>query len=478
MAPEKRTRGPNKKAPWTRGDGPASVLRLALDIGDPRQRARLEAIFSTAFTLRRALQRDVRDRVRAFRAAPLERDKNGPGAVRDRVGLSRSALERAAADHINGARHLRASVTKALAMHLADSVFTAAERHLFRDASGKTQGLLRIGRWFDFVRLPGRARSRTTPRKWETFRLHGTLSGHRAAYTGSDGRFFQPRTMRSIGMSGKNWWSHTGPFVVVFSGLPGGDLVLPVRLPAAPSNQAILDDRLGDPREWHKIDLVRRRDPNAAGGWGYEAHLMISKAPYASARTEQRRAKAAAESAHRTAGIDINVSNISIASRVGGDDLLVTRIERDAGEREVERSRRRKERRRGRALDRSRRSANPDQYQLSARQEARARRRQAAGLAPQVLIPRGARKSRADGKPLQAYRKDALSQRYKRERASQAAAAAASSQARKALARRTAGEVVLRHGFRAVVEDCNLTAWARRWGRAVSAFSPASPPRR
>ena len=474
MASKKRTRGPNKQTPWARGDSPASVLRLALDTGDPLQRSRLEGMFATAFALRRALQHDVRNRIRAYCSARHEREEKGPGSVRERLGLSRPALERAAYGHLNDAPHLRTSVTKALAMHLADSVFTAAERHLFRDAKGKTQGLLHIGRWFDFARLPGRARSRTTPRKWETFRLHGTLSGHRTAYTGSDGRFFQPRTMRSITMSGTSWWSHAGPLVVVFSGLAGGDLVLPVRLPSAPSNQAILDDRLQDPEAWHKIDLVRRRDPNAAGGWRYEAHLMLLKEPYASPRTTARRVKAAGESAHRTAGIDVNVSNISVASRVGSDDLLITRIERDAGEREGERQRRRKERRRGRALDRSRRAANPDQYRLSLRQEERARRREAAGLPPQLVIPQGPRKSRTDGKPLQAYRKDALSRRYKRERAAQAASAAASAQARKALARRVAGAVVLQHGFRAVVEDCNLTAWARRWGRAMSAFSPGT----
>ena len=106
----------------------------------------------------------------------------GPEAVRKRVGLSREALERAAYAHLDRAPHLRRFVTKALAMHLADSVWTPVERHLFPDTSGKRTGLPHVGRWFDFARLPGRARSHTKPRKWETFRLHGTLAGHRDAY--------------------------------------------------------------------------------------------------------------------------------------------------------------------------------------------------------------------------------------------------------------------------------------------------------
>jgi hypothetical protein len=158
---EKRTRGPNKQPPWSRNpDDGTTVLRLALDASDPRQRARIEAMFEGAYRVRRALQRDARARCRAYWAATHERAR-GPSAVRERLGLSRSALEDAAYAHLDAAPHLRRSVTKALAMHLADSVWTAAERHLFRDASGGRHGAPRAGRWFDFTRLPGRARSHT-----------------------------------------------------------------------------------------------------------------------------------------------------------------------------------------------------------------------------------------------------------------------------------------------------------------------------
>jgi hypothetical protein len=245
-------------------DGGVSVLRLPLDTHDPVQRARVEAMFGAAYQLRRAVQRDARDRARAYWAATHERSRD-PSAARDRLGLSRTALERAAYAHLDGAPHLRRFATKALVMHLADSVWTATERHLFRDARGGRHGMPRVGRWLDFTRLPGRARSHTKANKWETFRLHGSLAGHRAAYTNTAGDFVQPRHLRPV--TSAAWWSYTGPLAVVFTGLPGGALVLPVRLPTAPCNQPILDHHLADPSRWHKVDLVRRRDPNAPGGW-------------------------------------------------------------------------------------------------------------------------------------------------------------------------------------------------------------------
>ena len=110
----KRTRGPNQQTPWSRKpDDPVSVLRLALDTSDPLQRARIEAMFGSAYSIKRALQRDARDRCRAYRAAPRERAAD-PAAVRDRLGLSRTALEHAAYAHLDAAPHLRRSVTKAL----------------------------------------------------------------------------------------------------------------------------------------------------------------------------------------------------------------------------------------------------------------------------------------------------------------------------------------------------------------------------
>lgn len=157
VSSEKRTRGPNQQTPWVRPsqDG-VSLLRLALDTSDPLQRGRVEAMFRAAYCVRRAVQRDARDGTRAYWAAAHERDRD-PGEARDRLGLSRTALEHAAYAHLDAAPHLRRFVTKALAMHLADSVWAATERHLFVDARGKRHGTPRVSRWHDFTRLPGRA---------------------------------------------------------------------------------------------------------------------------------------------------------------------------------------------------------------------------------------------------------------------------------------------------------------------------------
>ncbi|HEY5951695.1 MAG TPA: hypothetical protein VIV40_39645, partial [Kofleriaceae bacterium] len=366
----KRTRGPNKSKPWVRRpeDG-LSVLRLALDTSDPVQRARIETMYSAAYSVRRAVQRDARARTRAYWAAPHERARDA-AAVRERLGLSRKGLEEAAATHLDGAPHLRRAMTKALAMHLADNVWTATERHLFADATGKRLGMPRPGRWFDFTRLIGRARSHTREHKWETFRLHGSLAGHRAAYTGPDDRFVQPDHLRSVREPDDGWWRYTGPLAVVFTGLPIGTLVLPVRLPAAPSNQPILDHHLPDPSRWHKIDLVRYRDPTAAGRWRYEAHLLVLTTPYVAPAVQARRAEAAAASGDRRAGIDVNVSNVTVASHVDGSDLRVTRVLHDDSARRAMAKRAKRQQRKNRRIERSRRATNPDQYELSARQEA------------------------------------------------------------------------------------------------------------
>lgn len=270
------------------------------------------------------------------------------------------------------------------------------------------------------------------------------------------------------------WWRYDGPLAVVFSGLAGGTLVLPVRLPTAPCNQPILDHHLGDPTRWHKIDLVRRRDPHAAGGWRYEAHLMVLAPPYVSPAVAARRARTAIETADRAAGIDVNVSNVTIASHETGRDVRLTRVEREAPQMQRDRRRARRERQRQRALDRSRRAANRAQYELSRRQAKRARRRAEQGLPEIDVIPMGPRKARRDGVPLQAYRRDQLSKGYQRLRASQAWHAEAASRLRRDLARHEAGEIVATHGYQLVVEDCNIAAWAPAWGRALASFSPAT----
>ncbi len=471
---DRRMRGPNKQTPWVRrAEDGLSVLRLPLDTNDPAQRRRIESMFSAAFSIRRAVQRAARGKARAYRSARHER-RLDPSAVRERLGLSRTAFEHDAYGHLDGAPHLRRSLTKALAMHLADTVWSATERHLFRDARGERHGMPRIGGWFDFARIPGRARSHTTERKWETFRLHGSLEGHRAAYARSDGSLFQPDRMRPIAAPVGGWWCYSGPLAVVVTGLPIGTLVLPVRLPTAPSNQPIIDHHLADPTRWHKIDLVRERDPTAPGGWRYEAHLMVLTSPYVAPAVRARRELAAIQTAGRRAGIDVNVSNVTVASHAAGGDLQITRVMHDDSARRAMATRAQRQRRRDRHLDRSRRARNPDQYELSPRQSEHARRREVAGLPLVQRVPRGPRKRRANGSPLQAYRRDALSNTYRRERAAAACDAAAATQARRALAREIAARFVRDHGYRFVVEDCDLRSWAHLWGRRLAAFTPGT----
>ncbi|MEV6932864.1 hypothetical protein AB0M46_51395, partial [Dactylosporangium sp. NPDC051485] len=273
-----RRRGPNRAVPW-RHEGPVSVLRLPLDVHEPRVRQVLERVFGAAFAVRRAVQRDARARVDAFWAARCERAAAGPEAVRGRLGLSRSGLEHAAYRHLDGAPHLRRYLTKALAMHLADGVWEAADRHLFPDVTGRRHGRPRPGGWWEFAAIPGRARSHTRARKWETFRLVGSLAGHCTVF-GQGGRLWQPRRMPAVAAIGggkpvRSWWDHDGPFAIVCTGLGGGDLVVPVRLPQGPGRRPVLEHYLAYPDGWHKIDLVRHRDPGSLGGWRYEAHLMV-----------------------------------------------------------------------------------------------------------------------------------------------------------------------------------------------------------
>ncbi|MFF3515876.1 transposase [Streptomyces sp. NPDC002573] len=457
----RRYRRKNKKKRWTRdADTELAVIRLPLDLHDPATRHRTEDLFSAMWSVKRALQRDARDAVDAYWAGDVRRETDAK-ARRWELGLSREGMERRAYRHMENSKHLAHHVTKALVMHQADEVFeTSISRHLFPDASGRRHGRPKTGRWWDYTRIPGRARSHTTDRKWETFRLHGTLAGHldtyrhrsmdrqvltpeqAAALPAGTAVLAQPRHLptpaRPEGRiatgeaTAKNtpktraatWWDHTGPLAVVFTGgadSSRGDLVLPVRLPSGSGRWPYLLHFLNSPDTWHKIDLVRRRDSCAPGGWAYEAHLMVLTGGYASPATKARRTAAAA--LQRVAGIDGNVSNLSVVSfpdtfDPADGDIEATRIEPSDAELAALAKARRKDRGRKRALDRSRRASNPGQYGPSKRQQARAERRQAAGLpARDVAVPGGARAANKGGVPKQAYRRDSLSTGYQFNRA-------------------------------------------------------------
>jgi hypothetical protein len=485
-----RRRG-KSKAPNFTYDGPVSVIRLELDISDERTRRRVERQWGAVFRLRRALQRDAAARCRAYWAAHHERGAD-PTALRTRLGLSRKGMEAAAKNHIEASGWMRDHLTKAVGLHVADEVWETVDRHLFADSSGRRHGPPRIGSWWEFTRTPGRARSHTKPKPvWETYRLVGTLDGHLAAYrhprlaaavstaldaagrpAGSSVLSQPARLPAPVRPESGSWWDYTGALAVVFTGLAGGDLVLPVRLVQGAGQWPHVRHFLADPGVWHKIDLVRLRDRKAPGGWRYYAHLLVHQTGYQSPATRARRAEISTE---RRAGVDANVSNLAVASFPDGhpEQLVVDQIgctdeQKQAAARAAKRARARQ-----RALDRSRRNTNPDQYGPSVRQAARAARRRDRGLPPrQVTNPGGSRRARADGVPLRGYRHDALSRGYHRTRADHAVESRAASQAKQARARQVAARIVARHGHVFTVEDCRISTWARLWGKRITLFSP------
>ena len=356
---------------------------------------------TAVFRLRRALQRDAADRCRAYWAAHRERAAN-PKVLRNRLGLIRSGMEAAAKAHIEASGWMRDHLTKAVGLHVADEVWETIDRHLFPDASGRRHGPPRVGSWWEFTRIPGRARSHTKISPvWETWRLAGSLDGHLASYRhpqlpgsvstaaaaatqpGGTSILAQPARLAAPAKPPGSWWDHGGALAVVFTGLAGGDVVVPVRLPQGAGQWAHLCHFLADPNIWHKIDLVRVRDRRAPGGWRYYAHLLVHQAGYQSPATQARRAEIPGP---RRAGIDANVSNLSVASfpdrhpdQLALEQVTVTDEQNDAAVRAARRARARP-----RALDRSRRNSNPDQYGLSRRQLARAARRADSALPRQT----------------------------------------------------------------------------------------------
>ncbi|MFD0575757.1 zinc ribbon domain-containing protein [Dactylosporangium darangshiense] len=477
-APVRRVRGKSKTKNWRRvQDEPVAVIRLEVDASNPATRSRLASMSTAVHALRRTMQHQARDRVDAYWAAHRLRDRVGLAEARKRFGLSRKAFEDAAAEHVEASGWLRNHLTKALAMHLADEVWQSVDRHLFADKTGKRHGPPRIGSWWDSTRIPGRARSHTKPRTWETFRLVGTLDAHAAAYPATQpGSVLAepevlPTPIRPKGQAG--WWAYHGPLAIVFTGLRH-DLVLPIRLPQGMGQWARLQHFLADPNTWHKIDLVRVEDPRAPGGWRYYAHLMILGSGWASPSVRAQRLSAPQD---RVGEVDGNVSNLAIVSMptspamLGGlaaDQVLVTPQQRAAAEKAGLVARRRQK-----ALDRSRRNANRDQYWLSKREQARADRRQTAGLPERrVDTPTGSRVADAAGRPKRAYRRDVLTSSYRRARAEQATAARSATQAKQARARDVAARIVQTHGPNLVVEHVDMRAWGRLWGRGIALFSP------
>ena len=296
---------------------------------------------------------------------------------------------------------MRDHLTKAVGLHVAAEVWETVDRHLFADASGRRHGPPRVGSWWEFTRIPGRARSHTKSRPvWETYRLVGTLDGQLGTYrhqrlpaeiTAGAAATGQPAGSPILAQPARlavptrpasgSWADHDGALAVVFTGLPAGDVVLPVRLPQGAGQWTRLIHFLADPDVWHKVDLVRVADRKARGGWRYYAHLLIHHSGYQSASTRARRAEIPTD---RRAGVDANVSNLVVASFRGErpEQLVVDQIDCTPEQRKAAARAAKKTRARQKALDRSRRNTNPNQYGPSPR--AWTSRNQPKTTSPQV----------------------------------------------------------------------------------------------
>src|SRR5262249_54185634 len=102
----RRYRGKNKGKRWSLGaNTELAVIRLPLDVHDPGIRHRTEDLFSSMWSLKRALQRDARDAVDAYWAGDVRRETDAK-AWRLQLGLSREGMERRAYRHMENSRHL------------------------------------------------------------------------------------------------------------------------------------------------------------------------------------------------------------------------------------------------------------------------------------------------------------------------------------------------------------------------------------
>ena len=493
VEPAKRVRGKNKKKRY-RHKGPTAVIPLQLDVTGGAQR-RVETLFSAVYTLQRALIRDAASGCTQFWLEDTARQEQKWSDVLATHRVDAAGLADRAKTHVEDSVWLGDHLSKAVVLHASARVAETVKRHVFGDSNGKRSGAPKVGSWFDFTTIAGRARSHTKPGDvWETFRLAGSLQGHVDTYrhpglpadvvTVDDvlklpagvSVLSQPKQLPAPTapfINGKrSWATYDGPLVVVYTLKGRDDVVLPVRLPSGSGSWAYLNHFLADREPWHKIDVVRVRDRRAPGGWRYNAHLLTQQAGYVSESTKTRRANVPTG---RIAGVDGNVSKLAAVSfhpgrtsTIAADYITVTETDKAKADAAALRARRQQ-----RALDRSRRGANPDQYELSFRQTTRAQRRAEAGLPERhVQVRKGPRKANKAGVPVQAYRKDTLTDTYRQTRATHAQESRSASQAKHARATATAQQLITGHGANVVTEHVNMAGWARLWGKALSLFAP------
>jgi hypothetical protein len=102
----------------------------------------------------------------------------------------------------------------------------------------------------------------------------------------------------------------------------------------------------------------------------------------------------------------------------------------------------------------------------------RARVRPWLGVYETFATPRGPRLSNAAGVPRQAFPRDHLSAAYRDLRRRESESARAQSLTKQTRAHDAPVQLVATHGTNWLIEDCNLTAWAKLWGKSLAAFAP------
>src|SRR5260221_8280635 len=98
----RRFRGQGRHPLWRRPEQ-VSVIVLPLVVEGAGERRRLERLFGAAYSIKRALQREVRGRLRAYWASPTRLRQDAAG-WREELRLTRGGLERLASRHLEGPR--------------------------------------------------------------------------------------------------------------------------------------------------------------------------------------------------------------------------------------------------------------------------------------------------------------------------------------------------------------------------------------
>lgn len=191
-----KKRGKTKAgANWKR-DGDVAVIALEIDLSaDVAMRKRFENQWRAAYQLERAIKTDARSRVAAYdqwrsgrKYQKLSKTDRAAACKDKQAELRLSAVDFTydAYKHMDNSKWLGNHLTKAQGCHHAAAVWQNTSRHLFPDSTGKYFGAPKVGSWWDFTRMVGRARSHTKKQPtWETFRLVGSLDGHFQAFATS-----------------------------------------------------------------------------------------------------------------------------------------------------------------------------------------------------------------------------------------------------------------------------------------------------